>query len=401
MDAGPAARAHRLQPRSGPRGAEDRLAGGHEPDVARAAQAFVPPGSWVAWQASGELAVDPSNASSFSDCSTRGTRAWSEEACAAFGVDPRGCAPVRRADAALGPIARLAARGDGPAGVDAGRARRGRRDGGDARRGRGRAGRGLRRDGHRRAGVRGGRRAGASTRRALVELHPHADPETWLLENPGWLSGGAYRWFRDELCGPETARAAETGAEVYELMNELAEGAPPGCRAASSLGAGAGRRDGARVERAGARRLVRRRPPRTRRAHLVRALLEGNAMAFRDVIEAIGDAGHAPRRGRVRRRRRARAAAVRAARARHRACRSPAPTTSRRRRAARRCSPRPARAAPVGRRRGAGDGRASATSRCEPDPELRDRLRRPASPATARLYAALRPLFDGDGVAVT
>ena len=25
----------------------------------------------------------------------------------------------------------------------------------------------------------------------LVELHPHADPETWLLENPGFVSGGA------------------------------------------------------------------------------------------------------------------------------------------------------------------------------------------------------------------
>ena len=35
----------------------------------------------------------------------------------------------------------------------------------------------------------------------VVELHPHADPDTWLLENPGWLSGGAYRWFRDELGG--------------------------------------------------------------------------------------------------------------------------------------------------------------------------------------------------------
>jgi xylulokinase len=31
------------------------------------------------------------------------------------------------------------------------------------------------------------------------------------------------------------------------------------------------------------------------RAHLARALLEGNALALRDVIEAIGAAGHAPR----------------------------------------------------------------------------------------------------------
>ena len=45
----------------------------------------------------------------------------------------------------------------------------------------------------------------------VVELHPHADPETWLLENPGWLSGGAYRWFRDELGEPGEVRARGGG----------------------------------------------------------------------------------------------------------------------------------------------------------------------------------------------
>ncbi len=72
---------------------------------------------------------------------------------------------------------------------------------------------------------------------AVTELHPHADPGGWLLENPGWLSGGAYRWFRDELGSVEAARAAATGADVYELLNDLAaRGAgrrrrrPRGCR---------------------------------------------------------------------------------------------------------------------------------------------------------------------------
>ena len=57
----------------------------------------------------------------------------------------------------------------------------------------------------------------------ITELHPHAVPGGWLLENPGWLSGGAYRWFRDELGSVEAARAAATGADVYELLNSLAE----------------------------------------------------------------------------------------------------------------------------------------------------------------------------------
>ena len=82
----------------------------------------------------------------------------------------------------------------------------------------------------------------------VVELHPHADPETWLLENPGWLSGGAYRWFRDELGGPEAAAAAQSGADVYELLNALAECAPPGAGGVV-VGAGARGRDGAGVER--------------------------------------------------------------------------------------------------------------------------------------------------------
>ena len=82
----------------------------------------------------------------------------------------------------------------------------------------------------------------------MVELHPHADPETWLLENPGWLSGGAYRWFRDELGSPEMVRAAQDGSDVYELLDALAEEAPPGRRrrlVAARVGGG----DGAGVER--------------------------------------------------------------------------------------------------------------------------------------------------------
>ena len=51
-------------------------------------------------------------------------------------------------------------------------------------------------------------------------------PGGWLLENPGWLSGGAYRWFRDELGSAETARASATGADVYELLNRAASAVP-------------------------------------------------------------------------------------------------------------------------------------------------------------------------------
>ena len=37
----------------------------------------------------------------------------------------------------------------------------------------------------------------------LVECHPHADPDVWLLENPGFVSGGSLRWWRDQFSAPE------------------------------------------------------------------------------------------------------------------------------------------------------------------------------------------------------
>jgi sugar (pentulose or hexulose) kinase len=49
----------------------------------------------------------------------------------------------------------------------------------------------------------------------LVETHCHADPDLWLLENPGFVSGGNIRWFRTvrqkgDICRarPEAARSA-------------------------------------------------------------------------------------------------------------------------------------------------------------------------------------------------
>jgi xylulokinase len=126
----------------------------------------------------------------------------------------------------------------------------------------------------------------------VTELHPHATPGGWLLENPGWLSGGAYRWFRDELGSAEAARAAATGADVYELLNALADGAPAGAAGVLWVPAlaGATAPEWNADARAGWFGLA----AAHGRAHLARALLEGNAFALRDVLEAIRAAGHPP-----------------------------------------------------------------------------------------------------------
>jgi xylulokinase len=262
----------------------------HEPELHREAAVFAPPGSWVAWRASGTLAVDPSNASSTGMLDPR-RRAWASEACDAFEVDPATLPEVARADTVLGPIQAWLRDATGLASetlvvLGAG-------DEMAATLGAGVVAAGVVCD------VMGtaepvcavvGEPAHDPT--GLVELHPHADPDTWLLENPGWLSGGAYRWFRDELGGPETARAAATGADVYELLDALAEGAPPGSEGVSWVPALAGAMApewNARA-RAGWFGMT----ASHGRAHLARALLEGNALALRDVIEAIAGAGHAP-----------------------------------------------------------------------------------------------------------
>jgi xylulokinase len=263
----------------------------HEPAVHAAAAVFAPPGAWVAWRASGTLAVDPSNGSSTGLLDPR-LRDWTPAACDVFGIDPARLPPVRRADTVLGPIREWLRDATG---LDARTlVVLGAGDEMAATLGAGVVDPGVVCD------VMGtaepvcavvGEPAHDPT--GVAELHPHADPETWLLENPGWLSGGAYRWFRDELGGPEAARAAASGADVYELLNQLAEHVPPGSEGVLWVPALAGAMApewNARA-RAGWFGVT----AAHGRAHLARALLEGNALALRDVIDAIAAAGHAPR----------------------------------------------------------------------------------------------------------
>jgi xylulokinase len=253
----------------------------HEPDAFAAAEVFALPGAWVAWQASGVLAVDPSNASSTGLLDPR-TRTWSADACAALDVDLARLPSVAASQSVLGPVAPwlCAATGLSPETLVV----LGCGDEMAATLGAGVVEPGVVCD------VMGTAEpvcavvgAPAFDATGVVELHPHADPETWLLENPGWLSGGAYRWFRDEL-GEGTS---------YEDLNALAMQAPAGS-------------DGVVWVPALAGAMAPEWNPRARagwfgvtaahgKAHLVRSLLEGNALALRDVLEAIAGAGHPPR----------------------------------------------------------------------------------------------------------
>jgi xylulokinase len=262
----------------------------HRQEEHRAARWFLLPGSFVAWRAAGELAVDPSNASSSMLLDMR-RRDWCEEACAGFGVSPDTLAPIRPAHHVLGPVApwlRNAAGLDGSTLVVLGCG-----DEMAATLGAGVIDPGSVCD------VMGTAEPvcavvaePALDPGCVTEAHPHASPDGWLLENPGWLSGGAYRWFRDELGSVESARAKATGSDVYQLLNDAAAEVPPGADGVLWVPALAGAT--APEWNADARAAWFGLTAAHGRSHLARALLEGNAFALRDVLMAMGSAGLAP-----------------------------------------------------------------------------------------------------------
>jgi xylulokinase len=119
----------------------------------------------------------------------------------------------------------------------------------------------------------------------LVECHPHADPDAWLLENPGFVSGGSLRWWRDHFGPLELAAERDGAGDAYDLLCKEAETAPPGSDGAIFLpcmqGAMAPEWNGA------ARGVFYGLSLAHTRAHLTRALLEGTAFALRDILEAM------------------------------------------------------------------------------------------------------------------
>jgi xylulokinase len=114
----------------------------------------------------------------------------------------------------------------------------------------------------------------------LVETHGHADPRVWLVENPGFVSGGSVAWFTDEFGG---------GGTAAQLDAEAASGTAPGADGVTFLptlsGATAPRwNDRARGVYAGL-------SLNHGRAHLYRALLEGCTFTLRDIVDRLDAMG--------------------------------------------------------------------------------------------------------------
>ncbi len=123
----------------------------------------------------------------------------------------------------------------------------------------------------------------------LVETHGHADPDKWLLENPGFVSGGNLRWFRDQLSQSEKAVELFSGIDAYDILMKEAERVEAGSAGVIFLPMMMGA-------------MTPEWNPRAKaaffgltlyhtREHLVRAILEASAFGLRDIVDSIETSG--------------------------------------------------------------------------------------------------------------
>jgi xylulokinase len=258
-----------------------------EPETFARAKHVMPPGSYVLWKTTGVLAVDYSNASSLALLDPR-TRTWSDEVLDATGIDRAmlpelgaGTQPVGTVTAAFAEATGLAP--DTIAAIGCG-------DEMAATLGAGVFAPGEVCDV---VGTAEPVCAASSEPREdptmLVECHPHADPDTWLLENPGFVSGGNLRWWRDQFAPIERGAEAEGLGDAYDLLSREAERIPAGAEGLVFLpamqGAMAPEWNGA------ARGVFYGLTLAHSRAHMTRAVLEGSAFGLRDILEAMIAAG--------------------------------------------------------------------------------------------------------------
>ena len=249
----------------------------HHPEIYERAAYFLLPGSYMAFALTSELGIDFSNASSTLLMDVH-TKTWSETMLSAFDIEQSRLVPISAATASLGTLHSAMAEklglstntlvmvgcGDEHAAC---------------------LGAGVTRPGI--VGDIAGTAepvCAASAEVAfdttrLVETHCHADPDLWLLENPGFVSGGNYRWLRDQFAHGET----------YAALDLEAARVPPGAEGLTFLPSLMGAmaptwNEAARGTFAGFTLAH-------RRGHFVRALLEGSAYAVRDITTQMQSAG--------------------------------------------------------------------------------------------------------------
>ena len=248
-----------------------------QPEIYARTAHFLLPGSYMAYALTGELGVDYSNASSTLLLDVH-TKAWSAIMGTAFEIDLNRLVPLGAATATLGKLRPNVAQSLGLS-VET-LVMIGCGDEHAACLGAGVTGAGIVGD------IAGTAEpvCAASPHAAfdptrLVETHCHADPDLWLLENPGFVSGGNYRWFRDQFAKGEN----------YAALDVEAARIPPGAEALTFLPSLMGAM--APTWNESARGIYAGFTLAHTRGHFVRALLEGSAYAVRDITTQMQIAG--------------------------------------------------------------------------------------------------------------
>jgi xylulokinase len=249
----------------------------HQSEIYERAAHFLLPGSYLAYYLTGEFAVDYSNASSTLLLDVH-SKTWSTTVCDAFDIEMDRLAPVGAANATLGKLRSSIA---DKLGLNSNTlVMMGCGDEHAACLGAGVTRPGLVCD------IAGTAEpvCASSAELAfdpthLVETHCHADPDLWLLENPGFVSGGNYRWLRDQFAKGESYITLDAEAAVVPPGSEGMTFLPSlmGAMAPTWNEAARGSFSGFTLAHT--------------RGHFIRALLEGSAYAVRDIISQMQTIG--------------------------------------------------------------------------------------------------------------
>lgn len=250
-----------------------------EPEVYERAEAFLLPGSYLVHRLTGEKVVDYSNASSSMLYDVR-EKDWSEEMLTAVALDTGLLGRVAPADEVAGTLTPAAAR---EIGLEPGtKVVVGCGDEHGACLGAGLVEPDLVCD------ITGTAEPVAVAadmpvfdETGLVETHAHADPRLWLIENPGFVSGGSIRWYSDNVARTD-----------YGEMTAEAEAVPPGSEDLVFLPCLSGAMTP--TWNGNARGVFYGLSMKHGRGHMTRAVFEGCAYGFRDIVdrfEAMGVGG--------------------------------------------------------------------------------------------------------------
>lgn len=262
----------------------------HEPEIFAKIAHVLLPKDYVRYRLTGELATDVSDASGMSLLNV-GRRQWSEEMCAASGVDASWLPRLHESTEVSGRLTPEAAEATGlPAGIPVAAG------GGDQAAQA--VGSGIYEEGKVSAtfGTSGVVFAHSKAYRVEPQGRLHAFcaavPGEWHLMGVMLSAAGSFQWFRNSLGDLERLREKEGGGDAYNQLVDLAADVSPGAEGLVFLPYLSGERTPhpdplARGAFVGL-------TLRHGKGHLVRAVLEGVTFGMRDSLELMRDTGIQP-----------------------------------------------------------------------------------------------------------